>query len=205
MKSNNRKRVLTVLLTALLVIGAVVIGHVMTFAETEGLFTYTVFDGNATVTKCDTAAAGEVTIPAALGGHPVTEIAANAFSGCANITILSVPSSVETIGLGAFQGCSALTEITLPFVGANASGTGNCHFGYIFDVPTYNHYYGLPSTLKKVTVTGGFQLGENAFAECQYLTSVTLPDTLTAIGSYAFSYCSALKSLTIPSSVLSIG
>ena len=48
-------------------------------------------------------------------------------------------------------------------------------------------------------------IGENAFAECDRLTSVTLPESITAIGRKAFYDCSRLKEITIPEAVTSIG
>jgi hypothetical protein len=48
-------------------------------------------------------------------------------------------------------------------------------------------------------------IGNNAFAYCTSLTSVTIPDSVTSIGSYAFYGCSSLTSVTIPDSVTSIG
>ena len=47
--------------------------------------------------------------------------------------------------------------------------------------------------------------GEYAFHNCSGLTSVTMPEGVTSIGSSAFKYCSGLTSVTIPSSVTSIG
>ena len=44
-----------------------------------------------------------------------------------------------------------------------------------------------------------------AFDGCSGLTSVTIPASVTSIGSYAFSDCSGLTSVTIPNSVTSIG
>ena len=43
------------------------------------------------------------------------------------------------------------------------------------------------------------------FENCSGLTSVTIPNSVTSIGSYAFAYCSGLTSVTIPNSVTSIG
>ena len=43
------------------------------------------------------------------------------------------------------------------------------------------------------------------FYNCTSLTSITIPDSVTSIGSYAFSECSSLTSITIPDSVTSIG
>ena len=47
-------------------------------------------------------------------------------------------------------------------------------------------------------------IGNNAFYFCNSLTSITIPNSVTSIGSYAF-YCSGLTSITIPNNVTSIG
>ncbi len=47
-------------------------------------------------------------------------------------------------------------------------------------------------------------IGNYAFEECSGLTSVTIPNSVTSIGSKAFNYC-GLTSVTIPNSVTSIG
>ena len=43
-------------------------------AETEGNYTYTVTNGEATITDFSTSVSGSITIPLTLGGYPVTNI-----------------------------------------------------------------------------------------------------------------------------------
>ena len=48
-------------------------------------------------------------------------------------------------------------------------------------------------------------IGGNAFYDCDYLTSITIPNSVTSIGDRAFERCSGFTSITIPNSVTSIG
>ena len=48
-------------------------------------------------------------------------------------------------------------------------------------------------------------IGSYAFANCNSLTSVTIPNGVTSIGSYAFNSCYDLTSINIPNSVTFIG
>ena len=49
------------------------------------------------------------------------------------------------------------------------------------------------------------RIGTHAFYYCTGLTSVSIPDSVTSIGDYAFFGCTGLTSVTIPDSVTSIG
>lgn len=161
-----------------------------------------------------------ITIPGS-----VTSIGNSAFSGCTGLTSITIPNSVTSIGDGAFKGCNNLTSMTLPFVGASVTAHSGYDevFGYIFGYTTttkasstvsgatyqyygnskYYHYY-IPSSITSVTITGR-TIPYRAFRNCTGLTSVTIPDRVTSIGSAAFSGCTGLTSVTIGSGVTSIG
>ena len=47
-------------------------------------------------------------------------------------------------------------------------------------------------------------IANNAFTNCNSLTTVIIPDGVTSIGTFAFSGCSSLKSVTLPNSVTCI-
>lgn len=62
------------------------------------------------------------------------------------------------------------------------------------------------SFLTSVTIPNSVTtIGRSAFECCSGLTSVTIPNSVTAIGDYAFDYCSGLTLVTIPNSVTAIG
>ena len=61
------------------------------------------------------------------------------------------------------------------------------------------------SQIKRVVIESGVTtVGSNAFNNCDNLTAVELPDTLTAIGDYAFAW-SNVAEITIPDGVVTIG
>ena len=60
----------------------------------------------------------------------------------------------------------------------------------------------IPSTYGSLPVSS---IDDYAFEDCSFLTSITIPDSITSIKRYAFSGCSSLTSITIPNSVTTIG
>ena len=171
---------------------------------------------------------GEISIPnKVIAGNEfnVIRIGEYAFVGCSNLTSVTIPNSVTNISKGTFTGCSSLTSISLPFVGDRAHAPNDTYqypFGYIFGAdghegeiatPQYNPStssttiatYFIPTSLKEVIITGSEHITKGAFVNCNNLTSVTIPNSVTSIGQEAFAGCCSLTSITIPNSVTSIG
>ena len=132
-----------------------------------------------------------VTIP-----DSVTTIENYAFYYCSSLTSVTIPDSVTTIGVGAFSGCSSLTK----FNGKFASEDGRC---LIID-GTLNSF--APAEFTEYTIPNSVTaIGDEAFSNCDSLTSVTIPNSVTTIGRDAFYNCSSLTSVTIGDSVTTIG
>jgi len=79
---------------------------------TEGDFTYVENDSGVTLTKY-TGSDEAVTIPATLGGKPVTAIGSDAFYGNDAVKSLKMPETITSIGRNAFKLCSNLSDIKL--------------------------------------------------------------------------------------------
>ena len=121
-------------------------------------------------------------IPSAIGGIPVTRIAAWAFAENDALTSVVVPTSVTAIGPYAFYSCSSLVSITLPFVGTGDTKPFKTHFGAIFGASTYeeNSSY-VPSTLKHVFLEEGCtSVSRNAFRNCS-IKSIFISKSVTQI------------------------
>ena len=56
---------------------------------------------------------GNLTIPAMLGGYPVTSIGSYAFRNCIGLTRVTIGAGVTSIGSSAFSGCGALMSVMI--------------------------------------------------------------------------------------------
>ncbi|MBR7012791.1 MAG: BspA family leucine-rich repeat surface protein [Muribaculaceae bacterium] len=128
---------------------------------------------------------GNVTVPETVsyGGvtYQVTGIGTGAFANCANLTGVTLPSTVTYISDLAFMSCPSLGSVTLPnsllTIGKRA----------------FRDCTGLTSVTIPNSVTS---IGMMAFDRCTGLTSVVIGSSVTFIGSYAFDDCDALRDVT---------
>ena len=127
----------------------------------------------------------------------VTTIGYKAFYGCKNLTSITIPDSVTSIG-SIFEYCDNLTSIVVDSNNTKYDSRNNCNA--IIETATNKLICGCKNTVIPNSVTS---IG-NAFDYCTSLTSITIPNSVTSIGNNAFYGCSNLTSITIGSGITSI-
>lgn len=144
-------------------------------------------------------------------GNDLVTIGDRAFE-LTDITTITLPDSVETIGEGAFSNCYKLTSVNIP---DNVTTIGNGAFQNTAitsvvipgSVKTIGQYaFENCTSLATLELGSGIQtIDVWAFRDCTSLTSVSIPDSVKTIGSSAFNGCTSLKTLTLGSGVETIG
>ncbi len=140
-----------------------------------------------------------VTIPST-----VTSIGAYVFRGCKGFTgIMAIPPSVTSIGTAAFYGCSNLKGVNIEDVAAWC----NITFGNAFANPLRyaRNLYLDGSPITDLTIPDSVtNIGSNSFYNCTNLLSLTIPTGVTRIGAYSFYSCGGLTNVTVSASVAAI-
>ena len=186
------------------------------------------------------------TINSTINSWPVTKIGEDAFQDNTTITSVTIPASVTEIGSNAFAGCTNLTSVNyegdwsnltiqsgnpavqdaanaplfdFEFTSDNTAVivTNYKYNGTAADVTIPSRYQGKPVTMigqaaffnsavTSVTIPDSVTaILDGAFEKCSELTNISIPNSVTSIGLSAFAHCTSLKSITLPSSLSTIG
>lgn len=158
-------------------------------------------------------------------GSALEEIGTNAFYDCNALTQITLPDGAAVMGSYVFGGCYRLERVTLPSLtslgastfygcialsevsfGANATATGtNTFFVGYKGTDTDGNYVPQTNVLTSVTLGDKMSvLGSGVFAQCAQLVNVNLKN-ITVIGDNAFAGCSSLQTVTGLDKVTYIG
>ena len=192
-----------------------------TFYDCESLTSITI-PNNVTYVG-DTAFGYCYNLSAVTFGNNVTTIDNYAFTACSSLSSVTIPASVSYIGYSTFVSCNSLNSIVVESGNTTYDSRNNCNA--IIETASNTLITGCQSTIIPETVT---TIGEQAFYNCDGLTTIAIPNSVTSIGYYAFAgcenlssvdlgngvttisgrafeYCYAMTSVTIPASVTEIG
>jgi len=132
-------------------------------------FTYSTNNGTIAITGY-TGPGGAVTIPDVINGLPVTAIGDAVFKQKFNVTTITLPSNITSIGNWAFA-YTAITDLVIPNTVTNLG-----------DYAAYSCY-----SLLRIVVPGSVgNIGLLAFSDCTHLGSIVLLDGVSSIGTNAF-------------------
>ncbi len=156
-----------------------------------------------------TAFQGNTAIKKVVIGEGVTEILDYAFEGCEGMVELSLPETLKTVNDSAFYGCKGLKSVVIP---KNAKKIENYAFAYCENLTELSVPFTsglddifIDAPLKKVTITDGSAVAEDAFYMKHELETVIFESRITLINDYAFADCTSLKNIVLPDGLLSIG
>ena len=124
--------------------------------------------------------------------NSVTSIGSSAFWDCSSLKSITIPKNVTTIGDNALKGCSSLTSVV--WNAKKCDDPDSSIWGYD-SIPITSFTFGHDVERIPALLCGNMIK----------LTSISIPNSVTSIGNYAFADCSALKSITIPKNVTTIG
>lgn len=169
---------------------------------------YTVTEGHLAVSGYDRAGfKGDAKIVSGItykgNTYEVLEIKEYAFSGCRNLTSITIPNSVTSIGNYAFKDCKSLKSITIP---NGVTSIGDYAFDGCTNISTVEYrcpsvekwFYSAKETITNVIIGDEVvTIGNEAFDGFTGLTSITIPNSVTSIGYSAFSGCSGLEKIVV--------
>lgn len=162
--------------------------------------------------------AGDVVIPTQVkyGNRKITvvELDYDLFYNCGKLTGITIPNTISSIKIYMFKNCNKLERVKFEdgetTLDIEANSNNSKFFG---ESPIKTIYIGRnlsnspfvdKTTIKEVEI-GNCVTKMPSFRGCSGFTNITIPNSVTEIGSETFSYCINLKSITIPNSVTSIG
>ena len=133
-----------------------------------------------------------ITIP-----DSATSIGNEAFMSCSGLTSIAIPDNVKTVDYDAFKDCTSLKSVNIGS-GMESMSSGIFRNDSALEAVSFNNN----NKLLTLGVAGGNKSG--VFQGCTSLQSITIPDSVTNMGSYAFCECENLVSVNMPDNLNAI-
>ena len=150
------------------------------------------------------------------------------FHSLKNLKNITIGNNVTDIGEGLFLGCTNISCVInfsnlwfskgstgYGYIAYHANRVVNAKNGFIEGeyVFTTNNTYFLAGYIGNDTIptlpmyckNEKYGIGGKAFADCNWITSINIPNSVTSIEESAFSGCTGLTNIEIPNSVTNIG
>ncbi len=136
----------------------------------------------------------KITVPSG-----IKKIEDHAFAGCKSLRSVRFPKGLESVGTSAFQYCFALQSITVKKGNKKYTVTEGCLIEKDKKKLIWaKQDFVLPQDGSIASI------GDYVFADCAFLTSISLPDGVTTIGKEAFARCQNFKDVKLPAGLRKI-
>ena len=187
-------------------------------------YTYQLINNNseAEIYKASSTAAispapvGSLSLPATLGGVPVTSIGHSALYQFTSLTSVTIPATVKSIGQSAFSGCTALTNVIFSspasLTNIGTSAFANCTKLSGIALPDtvatiQNNAFSACTNLSSFVIPPAISVISSTMLQDTKLSSIIIPTNIVAIEFNAFASCAGLTNVTFtaPSSVKTLG
>lgn len=198
-------------LTKIVIPGSVASIPDSVFEFCYGLTSVTLLNGITTIGKM--AFYGCNKLSAIVFPDSITSIGDQAFAGCDKLTSITIPQSVSYIGVEAFAGMDSIDNYQGFFNGRNNIKSikvderntiydSRCNCNAIIETISNTLIAGCGNT---IIPNGVKTIGRSAFAYCEELVAIEIPEGVIEIMDYAFFQCKSLKKVVLPNSIKKIG
>ena len=176
---------------------------------------YHIENGEATIAVQDETLSGDIVIPESISydenNYSVVRATNGAFQNT-DITGITLPNSITSLGNSCFKLCNKLTSVKLP---DNITSLGDetfmgCSDLSVIELPKKLISLGVSCfmgcNITKLTLPNSItKLGIGCFHSCENLETVTLPQNITNLPDFAFNDCKKLSGITLHEGITSLG
>ena len=175
---------------------------------------YYIENGEATIAVQDETLSGDIVIPESISydgnNYSVVRATNGAFQNT-DITGITLPNSITSLGNSCFKFCHNLTSVKLP---DNITSLGDytfmgCSDLSVIELPKKLISLGvscfLGCNITKLTLPNSItKLGIGCFHSCENLETVTLPQNITNLPAFCFSDCKKLSGIILHEGIISL-